>query len=67
MLGITVPVMVAQADSTLGVGKATEYEKSIVEVTRYRKKVGSFFTSLVPHLSCNFYLDPRLPKLFPCT
>lgn len=38
--GITVPVMVVQTDCTLGIGKATEYEKYLVEVTRDRKKVG---------------------------
>jgi hypothetical protein len=32
--------MVVQTDSTLGIGKASEYEKNIVEVTRDRKKVG---------------------------
>lgn len=42
--GITVPIMVVQTDATLGIGKATEYEKNIVEVTRDRKKVGGHYT-----------------------
>ena len=37
---------VAPADSTLGIGKATEYENSIVEVTRDRKKVGNILSEL---------------------
>lgn len=44
--GITIPVMVVQTDSTLGIGKASEYEKNIVEVTRDRKKVGKFLREL---------------------
>ena len=40
--GIVVPVTVVQTDATLGIGKAAEYEKNIIEVTRDRKKVNLF-------------------------